>query len=177
MTLAYWTWVLGHVVVGVVLELLGQDQQAVQRGAELVGHVGDELGLVLRRDRQLGGLLLEESLGLLDLLVPVGRLPVALGQEAGLALEALVGLAELALLGTELLGQGLGLLEQGLGEGRGLDGAQDDPDALGDRVEEGLVGDGEGEKEASSITARSDPFEQDGEDDDVAAAATRPAPS
>ncbi len=61
MTLAYSTWVVGHVVVGVVLELLGEDQQAVERGAQLVGHVGDELGLVLRRDGQLAGLLLDAA--------------------------------------------------------------------------------------------------------------------
>ena len=54
-------------------------------------HVGDELGLVLRRNGQLGGLLLEEALGLFDLLVPVGRLAVPIGKEAGLTFEACVG--------------------------------------------------------------------------------------
>ena len=81
MTLAYSTWVVGHVVVGVVLELLGQDQQAVQRRAQLVRHVGDELGLVLRRDRELAGLLLDEALGLLDLEVLLLGLDVLLGEQ------------------------------------------------------------------------------------------------
>ena len=82
MTLAYSTWVVGHVVVGVVLELLGEDQQAVQRRAQLVGHVGDELGLVLRGDRELAGLLLDEALGLLDLVVLLLGLDVLLGEQA-----------------------------------------------------------------------------------------------
>ena len=73
MTLAYSTWRVGQVAVGVVLELLGQHQQAVERRAQLVRHVGDELRLVPRRDRELGGLLLDEPLGLLDLLVLAPR--------------------------------------------------------------------------------------------------------
>ena len=37
----------GEVALGVVLELLGEHQQAVERRAQLVRHVGDELRLVL----------------------------------------------------------------------------------------------------------------------------------
>jgi hypothetical protein len=48
-----------------------------------------------------------------------------------------------------------------------LDGAQDDPDALGDLSRGRSGGIENGEKEASSITARTDPFEEDGQDDDV----------
>ena len=96
----------------VVLELLGQDQQAVERRAQLVGHVRDELGLVLRRDRELLGLLLDEALGLLDLLVLALDLAVLLGQQRRLAREVLVGLAQLLLARLQLLRLGLGLLEQ-----------------------------------------------------------------
>ena len=81
MTLAYSTWRVGQVAVGVVLELLGEDQQAVERRAQLVRHVGDELRLVLRRDRQLAGLLLDEALRLLDLLVLALGLDVLLGEQ------------------------------------------------------------------------------------------------
>ncbi len=63
----------GEVAVGVVLELLGEHQQAVQRRAQLVRHVGDELRLVLGGHRQLGRLLLDEPLRLLDLLVLATR--------------------------------------------------------------------------------------------------------
>ena len=87
---------VGHVVVGVVFELLGEDQQAVERRAELVRHVGDELGLVLRRDgklAELAGLLLDQAVGLLDLLVPSLRLDVLLGEKPGLTPKVLIGLA------------------------------------------------------------------------------------
>ena len=162
MTLAYSTWVVGHVVVGVVLELLGEDQEAVQRGAKLVRHVGDELGLVLRRDGELAGLLLDEALGLLDLLVLLLRLDVLLGEQPGLPSEVLVGLAQLLLLRAELLGQRLGLLEQVLGEGVGLDRAEDEADALGERSRNAWWVTLNGENEASSTTARTDPSNRTG---------------
>ena len=58
-----------QVPVGVVREHLGEDQQAVERGPQLVRHVGEELGLVLRGQLELLGLLLEGQLGQLDLAV------------------------------------------------------------------------------------------------------------
>jgi hypothetical protein len=73
------------------------------------------------------------------------------------AAEILVGLAQLLLLGAELLGLGLGLLEQVLGERVGLDRVEDEADALGELIEERLMGRAERENEASSITARTDP--------------------
>jgi len=99
-----------------------------------VGHVRDELRLVPRRDDELTGLLLDEALGLLDLLVLPCRLDVLLGEQRGLPSEVLVGLAQLLLLATQLLGLRLGLLEQGLGERVGLDRVQDETDALGDLI-------------------------------------------
>ena len=47
-----------EVAVGVVGELLAEDQDAVERRAQLVRHVREELGLVARGERELGGLLL-----------------------------------------------------------------------------------------------------------------------
>jgi hypothetical protein len=90
---------VGHVVVGVLFELLGEDQQAVQRGAQLVRHVGDELGLVLRGDRELADLLLDQPLGLLGLEVLLLGQHVLLGEQAGLARQVGVGAAQLLLLG------------------------------------------------------------------------------
>ena len=58
-----------QVALGVVREHLGEDQQAVERRPQLVRHVGQELGLVLRGQRELLGLLLERQLGQLDLAV------------------------------------------------------------------------------------------------------------
>src|SRR5664279_5001858 len=84
---------VGHVTVRVVFELLGENQQAVEGGAKLVRYVGDELGLVLRREGKLASLLLDETFGLLDLLVLLLRLDVLLGEKPGLPREILVGLA------------------------------------------------------------------------------------
>ena len=47
----------------------GEDQQAVERRAQLVRHVGQELGLVLRGQRELRRLLLEAAPRQLDLAV------------------------------------------------------------------------------------------------------------
>ena len=48
-----------EVPLRVVAQLLRQDQQAVERRAEFVGHVGQELALVFGRESQLLGLLLQ----------------------------------------------------------------------------------------------------------------------
>ena len=85
-----------QVAVGVVGELLAEDQDAVQRRAQLVRHVGEEFGLVLRGERELGRLLLERAARLLDLLVLALDLDVALGELLRLLLELLVGLLQLA---------------------------------------------------------------------------------
>src|SRR4029077_8496402 len=42
-----------QVALGVVGQLLAEDQDAIERRAQLVRHVGQELGLVLRGQRQL----------------------------------------------------------------------------------------------------------------------------
>ena len=73
---------LGGEVAGRVLgELLAEDEDGVERRAQLVRHVGQELGLVLRGERQLGGLLLERVAGLLDLGVLALDLGVLLGEQ------------------------------------------------------------------------------------------------
>ena len=58
-----------QVAVGVVREQLRQDEQRVERRPQLVGHVREELALVLRRERELLRLLLERGTRELDLLV------------------------------------------------------------------------------------------------------------
>ena len=60
---------VGHVVFGVVFELLGEDEQAVEGGAEFVGHVGDELGFVAGGHGELADLFLDEAFGAFDFLV------------------------------------------------------------------------------------------------------------
>ena len=84
-----------QVAADVLGELLAEDQNRVQRRAQLVRHVREELGLVLRGERQLGGLLLERAARLLDLLVLALDLDVLLGELLRLRGQLLVGLLQL----------------------------------------------------------------------------------
>ena len=72
----------GEVALGVLAELVGEDEQAVERRAQLVRHVGEELGLVLGGEGELLGLFLERLAGLLDFLVLAFDLLVLVGQQA-----------------------------------------------------------------------------------------------
>ena len=96
-----------QVAVRVVAQLLGQDHQAVQRRSQLVRHVGQELGLELAGDGELGGLLFQRRLCLLDLEVLALDLAVLLRQQLGLLLQLVVGVPELLLLALQLLSQRL----------------------------------------------------------------------
>ena len=100
----------GQVLVAVVAEHLAQDEQAVERRPQLVRHIGQELGLVLRRQRQLLGPLLQGLAGQLDLVVLLLDLGLLAGEQPGLLLQLLVALLELILLLRE---EDLGLAEGG----------------------------------------------------------------
>ena len=91
-----------QVALRVVAQLLAEDQDAVERRAQLVRHVGQELGLVLRRQRELGGLLLQRAPRLLDLAVLALDLGVLLGELLRLLAQLLVGLLQLGLLRLQL---------------------------------------------------------------------------
>ena len=114
----------GQVAVRIFGQLLAQDENAVERRAQLVRHVGQELGFVLRGERELGGLLLHRAARLLDFLVLRLHLDVAVGELLRLLLELLVGLLQLALLRLQLGGELLRLLEQTLGLHGRLDGVR-----------------------------------------------------
>ncbi len=77
-----------QIAVGVLRELLAQDQDAVERRAQLVRHVGQELGLVLGRESQLSSLLFQSPAGLFDLLVFALHLDVLLGELLALSAPA-----------------------------------------------------------------------------------------
>ena len=128
-----------QVAFGVLGQLVGEDQQAVERRAQLVRHVGQELGLVLGGQRQLLGLLFQRLAGLFDFLVLAFDFLVLVGEQAGLFLQLLVGVLQFFLPGLQLLGQRLRLLEQVLGAHVGFDRVEHDADALGQLVEERLV--------------------------------------
>ena len=104
-----------QVALRVLAQLVGQDQQAVQRRAQLVRHVGEELALVLGGERELLGLLLQRLAGLLDLGVLALDLLVLVRQQPGLLLQLLVGLLQLLLAALQLLRERLRLLQQVLG--------------------------------------------------------------
>src|ERR1700691_5037337 len=59
----------GEIPIRVVSQLLAQDQNAVERRPELMGHISQELGFVLGGKSQFLGLPLELASRLLDLLV------------------------------------------------------------------------------------------------------------
>ena len=114
MVLANSTWRGRQVAVGVLGELLAEDQDAVERRAQLVRHVREELGLVARGERQLGGLLFQRAARQLDFLVLALHLRVLLGEQLRLVGQLFVGLLQLLLLRLQLAGELLRLLEQAL---------------------------------------------------------------
>src|SRR5579859_5270548 len=129
------------VALRIVGQLLAEDEDRVERRAQLVRHVGQELRLVLRCQRQLGRLLLQGAAGLLDFLVLALDLDVALGKLLRLLLELFVGLLQLLLLRLQHLGELLRLLEQAFGLHRRLDRVEHDADRGGELLEEhGLQG-------------------------------------
>jgi len=149
-----------QVAVGVVAELLPEDQDAVQRRAQLVRHVGQEFRLVLRGERELVGLLLERAAGLLDLFVLALDLGVLLGQLLRL-------LRELLVLLLELRGELLGLFQQPLGLHRRLDAVQDDAGRSGQLVEKRQVRLGERAEGSELDRGLHVAFEEHRKDDDV----------
>ena len=125
-----------EIAIGIVGELLAENKHAVQRCAKLVRHVGEQFGFVLRCQSKLGGLLLQRASRLLDFLVLALHVDVALGELLRFLLKLIVGLLQLALLGLQLAGKLLRLLQQALGLHRGLDLVQHDADAARELLEE-----------------------------------------
>ena len=118
----------------ILRQLLREDEHAVERRAQLVRHVGQELRLVLRRQCQLFGLLLERG-GRHDPSRASGaRLPRSVRTAAWrFLLELVVGLQPLGR-------QGLRLGQQLFGPRRRGDGVHDHADAFGELVQERQVG-------------------------------------
>ena len=100
---------LGEVLIGVLRQQLREDEQRVQRRAQLVAHVREELALVLRRERELLRALLQRGPRELDLAVLDLDAAVLLLEQLRLLLELLVRLLELLLLRLQQL---LGRLER-----------------------------------------------------------------
>ena len=174
MVLANSTCRLLQIAVGVLGQLLAQDQDAVERRAQLVRHVGQELRLVARGQRQLRRLLLQRAPRQLDFLVLALDLGVLLGQQPRLGGQFLVGLLQLLLLRLQLAGQLLRLLQQALGAHGRLDGVEHHADAAGELLEERQLRGGE-LAQRGQLDHRLDlAFVQHRQHDDVARACAAP---
>ena len=140
---------VGQVGVGVVAQQLRQDQQRIERRAQFMGHVGEEIGLVAARLLKLARLQFGRGLGaakpfglrfqplrlFLELDVRLLQLDLLLLQphlrfpeRAAVFLEFLVGNAQLLALHLQFLGLALRLLQQVLQFGAEVGGPQRDPD-------------------------------------------------
>ena len=94
---------VGQVLLGVLREQLREDEQRVERRAQLVAHVREELALVLRRERELLRALLQRCARELDLAVLDLDAAVLLLEQLRLLLELLVRLLQLFLLRLQQL--------------------------------------------------------------------------
>jgi hypothetical protein len=93
------------VCVRIVGELLAKNEDAVQRRAQLVRHVGQEFRLIFRGERELRCFLLECATRLLDFLVLSFDFDVTLGELLGFLLQLLIGLLQFALLRLQFAGE------------------------------------------------------------------------
>src|SRR5437899_3779548 len=110
-----------EVLALVVGQFVGKNEQAVERRAQLVRHVGDEFGFVLGGDRKLFCFFFERLAGLFDFAVLAFYFDVLVGQEFRLFAQLLVGLLQFLLLALQLFGQRLRLFQQVLRSSIGLD--------------------------------------------------------
>ena len=88
---------LGEIACCVLSELLAKDEDRVERRAQLMRHIRQELGLVFRGERQLRGFLLECVSCLFNLGVLALDLGILLGEQLRLGAELLVGVLKLRL--------------------------------------------------------------------------------
>ena len=89
-----------QVAVGVVAELLAEDENAVERRAQLVRHVGQEFGFVLRSEREFLGFFFQRAARLLDFLVLALDFDVLFGELLRFLRQLFVGLLQFFLLGS-----------------------------------------------------------------------------
>ncbi len=157
-----------EVAVRVLCKLLAEYQDAVERRAQLVRHVGEEFGFVLGGEGEFLGFLLERAASLLDLLILAFDFGVLFRELLRLLGELLVRLLQFFLLGLELDGELLRLLEQAFGLHGGFDTVEHDADAGRELLEEGEVGGGEGVEAGEFDDSFHAIFEEYGQHDDVA---------
>ena len=118
-----------QVAVRVVAQLLAQNENAVQRRAQLVRHVRQEFRLVLRSERQFLGFFFHRAARLLDFLVLALHFHVLFGELLRLLRQLFVGLLQFFLLRLQFVRQLLRLLQQAFRLHRRLNAVQHDADA------------------------------------------------
>ena len=119
----------GEIASRIFTELLPQNQDAIQRRAQFMRHVRQELRFVFGGQRQLLGLALKRAARLLNLLVLAFHLDILLSQLLRLLRQLFVRLLQLFLLSLQLSGQLLRLFQQPFGLHRCLDAVEHDADA------------------------------------------------
>ena len=157
-----------QVAVWVVAELLAEDENAVERRAQLVGHVRQEVRLVLRGEREFLGLFLERAAGLLDFLVFAFDFDVLFGKLLSFLGKLLVGLLQFFLLRLKLGGELLRLLQQTFRLHGGFNAVEHDADAGGELFEEAEVRSGEDAERRQLDDGLHTVFEQHRQHDHVA---------
>src|ERR1700676_1309840 len=100
----------GQIAVRIVRKLLAQDQNAVERSSQFMGHVGKKLRLVFGSESQFFSLFFDGTAGLINFLVLTFDLHVLLSKLLGLLRELFVGLLQFFLLRLKLGSQLLRLL-------------------------------------------------------------------
>ncbi len=119
---------MAQIAVRILSQLLAQDENTVERRAQLVGHVGEEFRFVLRRQREFRRFLFDRTARLFDFLVLGFDFDVAVGQLLRLLLQLFVRLLQFTLLSLQLGGELLRLLQQPFGLHGGFDGVEHDAD-------------------------------------------------
>ncbi len=117
-------------------ELLAEDENRIKRRAQLVGHVGQELGFVFGCERQFGSLFFQRAASLFDLRVLPLHFGVLLGKQFGFCAQLLVGLLEFTLAGLKLNRELLRLRKQAFGTHRRFNGIENRADALSEQIQE-----------------------------------------
>ena len=157
----------GKVALRVGRKLIGENEQAVQRRAQLVRHVGEKLRLVTRGKRELLRLAFERLARLFDFAILAFDFLVLLEELSRFFFQLLVGLLQFFLPALQLGRERLRLLEQIFRARVRFDRVQDDADAFRQLIEKRLVG-GIELFERGKFHDRFDlAFEEDRQDDDV----------
>ena len=133
----------GQITAAILRQLLAENQNGIQRRAQFVRHVREELGFVLRSKRELRRFFFERATRLLHFAVLAFHLDVLLGELPRFLRELLVRLREFLLLRLQLDRELLRLLQQTFGSHRRFDRVQHDADRLGQLLEESDVRDAE----------------------------------